>query len=216
MQQVPMFQKAGELNMNWGLSLVEENLAGEINGAYSITDEVGITAGYTRIASGSWGSGMDTNSTDGYMGEAGAGYYVPIDQNMRFEVYSGMGLGRALNTYSGDTRAQMNMLRAYVQPALGFKSQFFEIAFSTRMALMNYYNVRMSGNPEPNTFSRLDYIINNRTTFFIEPALTVRIGLKNVKFQSQLVRSFNMNNPALVYQRFNFNTGIVVSADIFE
>lgn len=133
--------------------------------------------------------------------EFGAGYFKPFHKNkLVVEAYGGLGVGQFKNRYideydpSYTTNSSVNFKRIFVQPSIGYSSDYFGVAFSMRLALLKY-----DQKPE----------IDLGTSYFlVEPCFTIRAGWKGLKFQSQIQLSNNVTDPGFPQHRLNFNTGI--------
>jgi len=84
---------------------------------------------------------------------------------------------------------------------------FFELAFSTRLAMLHYLNVEHGSNLTNESIA-FDVVNANRTTFLFEPALTTRLGWKYVHLQLQVGCSFN-SIPAFPQEMMNENIGLI-------
>jgi len=98
-----------------------------------------------------------------------------------------------VQTYPGTTgKISAGIVRASLQPSLSYHTKYFSISGSARLANLSFTNVRGSL-----TFSDEDqvpYLQDNKNNFLIEPALTLRAGVKKIKLQLQLMKSFNLSN----------------------
>ncbi|HRP70806.1 MAG TPA: hypothetical protein PLY93_14875, partial [Turneriella sp.] len=124
-------------------------------------------------ASGSFPGGGKNSEENSIEGFGALGAFFPFGVGGVFEVYGGAGGGRYhINGIYSTSQ------RYYGQFNLGYTSDFFDIAFITRMAYthLNSYQdwVAVSG-------------------FSFEPGLTLRLGIKNVKLESQLMVPFSRN-----------------------
>ena len=54
----------------------------------------------------------------------------------------------------------------------------------------------------------LEYIASNPFSILFEPALTVRLGYKNVKLQYQIGMSYNITNPDFPQENMMMSLGI--------
>jgi len=186
---IPLFQEKDEIRFSIGSSTSGDIIGGgsgtELQGAYAITNKIGIIAnvGFTKNSSGGeWGKG--------HFFELGAGYFKPLGKNLIFESYGGLGIGKTEHLYPNFTTASMNISRYFVQPSFGFTSEYFDAVISSRIAILNYSNIEVEGFP----IFEINIIQNNKSSALFEPAIIIRGGWKYVKLQFQYVRSTNLTS----------------------
>lgn len=187
MANVPLFQEKRETRLNVAASGGVESSAFELQGAHSFTNHV---AGMFNFAAGGaddyYGGG--TNST---YAEAGAGYYYPFAKHFVAEAYGGMGIGGVKNEFTGAASySKVTYLKPWIQPSIGVRFSFFELALSSRIGMLNFTSVKSSGVPSDYQYE-LNIVKDFRTTFLFEPALTFRLGWKYVLLQIQVLESVN-------------------------
>lgn len=167
----------------------------DAQGAYAITDNFALMLNGNYI-------NPSSESADNYHKhifiETGFGYYMPIKKHLVFDVYGGYGIGKihALSTGLINSYSNTYVNRFFVQPSFGFVSQYFEAAITPRSVV-----VFTNNNSEP------------VTGFFIEPALTLKAGVPNLKFVWQIGLSFllNENENTFDYQPFLLSMGLQYS-----
>lgn len=178
----------------------EANCAG-LQGAYALSNSIGISGGYTFFWGGAFKSHQINNNGSGNHFDLALGYYQRIfDNNGVFEVFTGAEhLDQKHqyydNSYAG--KSHISSFKFYVQPAIGFTHNRFEVAFSTRFGLLNFYRVDLidEGRMEINTITSLSYLAEEyRSPFMVEPAFTIRGGWENVKLQMQYIISTPLVN----------------------
>lgn len=209
---VPLLSEKGETN----LTVAGNDNRVEFQGAYAVTNNFALKAdGGLFIPS-------DLDNGDGGSGkffEFGGGYLKPITENWIFESYGILGFGSVENHLpstkdnnpgtNGDLSA--NILRIGIQPNLGYKSEYFSVAISSRFVNLSYNNIE--GDLIYGGKSQTQYLEDNSSSFLIEPAITVRGGFKKIKLQLQHGYSYNFTNSAFkqdvafftVGLNFNFN-----------
>lgn len=140
--------------------------------------------------------------------EGAVGFFQPLDlkKRMVFDTYVGLGSGsfRTLDaTYAvadmanpDDYRLRTRFSKFFVQPSIGFVHPVFEAAFSTRVSVVNFYGMSLGSKVFDYQISRREdfFKIGDRAHTFIEPALTLRVGYKYVKFQTQFLFSLLVDN----------------------
>lgn len=191
---VPLLTTKGEthLNVSGNASQVE------FQAAHGITSHIAIKANGGLFIPKDLENG---NGGSGRFLELGGGYYAPLLNNFVLETYVIAGFGSFENHLPstrvdypmtmGDISA--NIMRIGLQPNLGYKTKYYEIALSGRFVNLSYRNI--SGDLIFDGRSQTDYLKENESSFLIEPALTFRFGLEKLKVQIQYGYSFNASNP---------------------
>jgi hypothetical protein len=199
-QQVPLFTQKNQVQASGYLGLGNQVTTSELHGAYSVTSHFAVMASYMNT------TGRIATSTD-YMrsnyGEIGAGYFSPVKKLAVFEIYGGMGLNGQHHQYDS-LQADLRFTRYFIQPVFGLKTDHFQAGVSFRTSYVNFTSIRTNdleeGQPE-----RKGYL-------FFEPALTLRVGSKNVKFQFQ--RQFSTpigsRSPSFYYCNSLTSLGIII------
>ncbi|PCH67245.1 MAG: hypothetical protein COC01_06195 [Bacteroidetes bacterium] len=175
----------------------------EIQGAYAITDKIGlITNGFIAHAE----DDNSPKSGEGSFLEIGAGYYKPLNKFFVFETYNGIGAGEVYNMYRDRSSSTVNFLKYFIQPSIGFSSKVFDAALSSRFCALHYYSIQSNSMENTGNLLGLKYDV----PLLIEPALTLRLGWKNVKIQGQYGLSFILNNPEFDHDGLNLNVGLYI------
>ena len=194
MQNIPGFKEKGEIVLNGSVS----DLGNEFQVAYSVSDKVGILLNGCYYKD-EFNNGQLSNVPGlGRAIEIGGGFYKKRG-NFIFENYSLLGFGSLKNEqgYFGKEKwypygnLSSKFYRIANQTSLTYSRKNFEASFSNRLSLLHYYNTSKS----PYIFNDVDmsqYLRSSPNFFFLEPAATFRLGLKNVKLQLQLQRSFSV------------------------
>lgn len=117
------------------------------------------------------------HSTKGTYLELGGGLYNYYEKvNLIAELMAGVGFG-AMNNEVVNAR----YVKYFLQPSAGFSTKVFDIAFTPRVAVVNFTAFSESGYDVVNVFFE-----EHKTTFVFEPGFTARLGYKLVKLQYQL------------------------------
>ncbi|MFZ4399589.1 MAG: hypothetical protein ACOYO1_06120 [Bacteroidales bacterium] len=198
MQNVPLFKEKNEIKTSFGYSDYGElNDFGYLGGrcvdaAYSITDHIAC-----QFVSGS--KNNKVNSRDAYAEviELSAGYYLRYREHLAFETFGGYSYGMVL----GDdefNKTKANFNRIFIQPSIGFASDYLDIAFTPRFAKVDY---TIKENTVYHLSPQNDIIINmdKHSYYFFEPGITIRFGFKYVKFQYQYVAVQKLNKEELMF-----------------
>lgn len=219
---VPLFKEKNEVRLNIAASTGDEFNGTELQAAYSPSNSIGVMANFINAHGGQQnGNG---NYGEGTLAEAGVGYFIPLAENFVFEVYGGGGYGKMSHRYElvnnaptssympPNATADINMLRGFIQPNLGFATDYFDVAFSARMCLLHYSNISAANvaNMSSDEQFNLNYINARPTTYVVEPAITLRGGWKYIKVQTQFIAVSRMNKNYPM-NTFAVNLGMYMS-----
>ena len=214
--------------------------------AFAITDNIGIMANGQYLYGFNYLDPTNENNSDnndllvsnrtrGGLVEGAVGFFKPFgsSKKMVFDVYAGYGGGGfktlTRNYNSGDgTNANDYMIKnrfskVFVQPSIGFVNHIVETIFTSRFSMVNFYDSRLGIKAfEGDDAGKADFMrINEKPIAFYEPAFTVRVGYKYVKFQSQLQLSVPLNTAGFndynnydninqYFQQVTFTMGVAV------
>ncbi len=214
-QNVPLLEEKGEIVGSLALSMGERFAGFEVQSAYSFTEHIGL-----QLNGMVWG-GIDYSQ--GVLFDIAPGYFLNVAENVVFEVYGGYGRGKIYHTYNYDSQSNISFVdvnldfvnydRYFIQPAIGYHVKNFDFAFSTRFNLMDYYGTKpiyafSSDDPWSFTVQELDKF------YTIDPAITMRFGWRQFKFQLQSVFLIPILNEHRVftdqYQAFYEKLGFTV------
>ena len=188
-QNVPLLTQQGEGSVG-GTVNPEANRA-ELRGAFAVTENVGVMANAAMYFPRDNDSG---NGGKGGLFEAGVGYFRPLSNDFVFETYGLLAYGGVENHFDQAPAGTLNanLIRVAIQPAVGFKQRYFEAAVSSRVAMLNYFNV--NGDLVRDGENQAEYLRDNRQQFLLEPALTLRAGIDVLKAEAQLGFSVNLGD----------------------
>ncbi len=193
---VPLLTEKEEFRFSASYDSRDFTRGGEFQAALAVSDHVGIMLNGMLARSefeSTFGEDDQEYYCNGGFIEAGAGYFTVLQSyqqsSLVFESYGGIGTGRFRNNFDPEEWAsEARYQRVFVQPSLGFKIKYFEIALSAKLAGLNYSRY-ISDVIDPSL---------EKFTFLIEPALVLRAGTQNVKIHLQYLTSFNINNQDLM------------------
>lgn len=202
-QNVPLLGEKNEYRLSGTYGIGDESQSIEVQGAYSITDKVGMIADFMTA----WGGDVsDKDYGKGTYFDGAIGYYKAVTRSGVFEFYGGLGGSSQHHEYTGlhyisssgtfsseyNGSSNISFLKLFIQPSFGLTFSIFEIAVSARLSRLSYINV--SNNVLGNTylFNEVNSLSNNGH-FFIEPAGTLRIGCENIKVQLQALYAGYLN-----------------------
>ena len=203
-QNVTVFKSKGETR----ILASGEQTKFHLQGAYAFSDHF---AFQTNL--GFHQKTEELNSGGGVLGELGIGYYQVISEDLVFECYALGAVGSMKNEFVADMYyperdgiIKANVTRLGIQPSIAYTSEFFEAAFSTRIARLHYSNIR--GNLINGEINEIEYLKENDSSTLLEPAITLRAGVKNIKFQYQILGSINMTHPDFKQKKQQHNLGV--------
>jgi len=216
----PMFSKKGEVNVSGAYG----KAGTDVQAAYSVSDNSGVMLNcsfgskiQTDIDSGSALTSNLVEESNSSLGEykhgyhfnfveGGYGFYLKPKKrsDLRAEVFGLIGAGYAesfneLINY----RAYGNYMRYSIQGNLGYVSKVTEGALSLRIGYLDFtgLNLNESANVSSNSGeagSNQRNITNAKggtSAFFIDPAVTFRVGYKGVKLFLQSGMSIPLSGP---------------------
>lgn len=192
-QNVPLISEKGEVD----LSLAGNGNQVEFQGAYGFSDNIAFKANVGLFVPPDLENG---NGGSGRFLELGAGYYKKIGDKIVFESYGLLGFGNFENHFPTAVNGVMgrgkdisaNIFRLGLQPNIGYKSDHFTIAASSRIVSLNYTGIE--GDLSVDGVNQDTYLSENKSNLLIEPALTIKGGLERVKAQIQMGYSANLTN----------------------
>ncbi len=208
-QNVPMLTEKHDIN-----GTITFN---NIQSAYAISDHIGLTL--SAETDGIFKNLTDEDESKKHVVEVGAGYFTPISEDLYFNIYSGAGLGKISfqeNTFNEMGRFSSRKANYYIQPSISYQTRFVELAFSTRVTGVDFFDMNDSEyfvNTEATDPFDLR-LINDPFYTFVEPAFTLRAGHENIKISLQIQHSLIINGDPITSKdrrfvmgvNFNFNT----------
>ena len=227
----PLLKEKNEFKANLSLS--------NWQAAYAVSDNIAIMVNGQYVSRAFWFDNDDNNNDDdlfvdkntrGGLLEGGVGFFKALDTKQRavFDVYAGYGNG-AFKTLEGayssapdgtskiDYQLRTQFHKFFVQPSFGLSHKVVEAAFTPRFSIVKFYNQTMGVKAFENDTQRRDNFLrlgDNAVPFF-EPAFTVRVGYRYVKFHAQLMFSVPMNDETYsgydvndYFQPVSFQTGV--------
>jgi hypothetical protein len=205
----PMLSEKGETRVNGLISGGGESefSCGELQAAHAITNSFGVMANWMAASRSGEISTLDsrfsstihTEKGHGSYVEFAGGYFKTLDKSKRvvFETYAGIGFGGVNNDYGFGNVSKVNITKLFLQPAFGYKSAYFEVAFVPKISFVNWTVKENSFSASANSYDKeaLATIEGKPHFVAIEPALLLRGGFKNVKLQGSLSFSNVSSDP---------------------
>jgi hypothetical protein len=204
-QNVPLLTSKGEGSAS--ASINPDASRADARGALAVGENVGVLANAAVFFPRDDDSG---NGGSGGLFELGVGYFKPLQNNLVFETYGLVAYGGLENHFEGanpNGKLNANLVRVAVQPAFGYKHRNFEAAASSRLAMLNYFNV--DGDLVRGGESEAEYLRDNRMQFLLEPAITLRAGIDLLKAEAQLGWSVNLTDDEFPQDKNWASIGLV-------
>lgn len=162
----PLFSQGGEMSGQLALSSNGYN----VQGAWSPVYHLGIIGG-GNLFNIQVDSLAKPDQFRHRYAEIGGGYYTRLSKFMRLEMYAGYGGG-----HTGDVNDRGYYQKFFFQPGIGYSGRYVDIGFSPRISSVQHLR----------TLSRGQRRNEDRQSVFIEPWLTLRAGMEQFKFSTQL------------------------------
>jgi hypothetical protein len=186
---VPLFQEKGQVKA----AIATNNL----QVATAVSDHVGLMVnGYLN----DYKSDDKSFRNNGKGAEIGIGYFGQTSHRIIYEAYAGAGLYNVKIRESDNAKTfDSDAMKYFVQPAVGWVNQYFEIAISPRLSVIKYAQPEITGYSIQEQNANYFDIVNNKAHAFLEPTLTVRGGYKFVKLQVQYGHVFKLTKNNINY-----------------
>jgi hypothetical protein len=196
-QNVPLLKQKGEVNFGGGYIGTEGADGLSLNFATAVDSSWAIAAAFNALSGGA----RSLNSWEGkgrYL-EAAVGKFNTIaDGPFLYEAFLGLGYGTARNKKPNND-VNGKFIKPYLQTSIGVRSKIVDLAFTPRIAVVNYVSneVYVPDFPQE-AIAASNYFDDKGSSFVLEPGITLRLGWNNVKFQAQYVYStFNYKESDL-------------------
>lgn len=208
---VPLLSARGQA----AASVTGNSNQAEAQAAYAVSENVAIKAEggvfFPRdLDNGNGGSGA-------FVG-LGGGFFRALTKHIILEAYGIVGFGGFENHLpstvednpgtEGDISAKL--IRYGFQPNIGYRSKYFSAALSSRFVRLSYFDI--DGDLIFDGDDEVAFLQDNRSTFLVEPALTLRGGLENLKLQMQFGFSRNLSNSDFRQEDSNLTVGLFYNA----
>ncbi len=223
---VPLLQKKGDLLINASFGGGKISSGPDVQGAYAMNDHFGVMTNlmfYSGSGTSNYTNGgvtiKDTRKASQFLAEAGAGYFTHTDGGLLLETYIGIGGATVHNEGPYDyTDSSGKNVHAYYNlnnpfsrvfniTSIGYRGSNIEVAFSFRNALVMQQRVT-----DPQVIQAISSVqeFNNSHQYLVyDPALTIRAGFKQFKFQAQLCYSNNITNSNFPQERIHTSFGVI-------
>jgi len=209
-QNVPLFSDKNEFHSTLANGNGQETSTTEIQLAYSITKNIAVM---TNLMFANGGKSSSDNWGKGNYYEGAFGYYKPLNNFCVIECYMGYGNSTQQHHYqiSGNDAGTANLSfeKLFIQPNIGVSFRGLDFALSARISRVSFYDIM--NNATDYYKLDIDAIAVNKMSYLFEPAITIRFGWKNFKFQFQSSSTKNMSHSHLRFEKSNSNLGVYVT-----
>jgi hypothetical protein len=208
---VPMFKERGEARASLSSISVSEAQGVDLQTAFAISSNTALMLnGFFVNKSGIHDSTGQEFGASGLLLEAGAGYFMPINRLMVFEVYGGGGGGNLKHRYLQGGGASFSVIRGFVQPQFGISSRVVDAAFSLRLCGLGYTGISNHAQHDAD-IQQVNYLEAHPFSVLVEPSITLRGGWKYVKLQLQFIWSVNLSHPDFPQDHYASGIGLTFS-----
>jgi hypothetical protein len=211
-QNVPLLQEKKDVRVaGFFSSDYKYYSAVDAQASYAFADNFGVMVNGTYANSDDFGNGS-------YV-ETGVGYFKPLkkinlfnnfETTEIFEVFAGFGTGREKQIWDErNSYADISGHNIFIQPSLGFSSRYFELAISARFCNLTFNKIDLNNCGD---LDGVDYLTTD-SHYLLQPALTLRGGLENIKLQVQAQYSANLNDLKDSYnvvEKIHCSVGLIV------
>jgi hypothetical protein len=184
--------------------------------AYSPFDHIGVHYNMTYF----YGSEREDSrlnerySGNGLFHNIGIGFYEKLEGNIIWETYANLGIGNVdIESNAGrNLNASISKLGAHT--GLLYKKRSFEMGGLLSLSRLKYSSI--NGSLEFQNVSQAEYLLDNDAHLLLEPAIIVRAGHKNVKFQFSLANSTNLTNIDFRQNNLNASFGVQLAFNAMD
>lgn len=207
---VPLFEEKEELRVSAHSGSADNVSTIDFQTAYAITNRVAVMANFYNAKANI--NNSNKLSGTGSLFEGGGGIYIPFGSMFVFETYGVAGIGNSVIRYSDTIHDEMvnRFGRFYIQPSIGITTQYFDVAFSNRVVLLNMYSIN-GGNTYEKFAADRRSIEAGRPAWLYEYGITLRGGWKYIKLQLQTNFSTFLSTPRFPANRQATTLGLIFS-----
>lgn len=197
------------------VSFAKGYLGFEAQMAYALTNNIGIVSNYANYVDGEDSEGFDGGNGSGL--EIGAGHFTS-KEDLIFENYATIGFGSFYNRAKflspveeeDDGKIDSDFTKISIQSSLTYQKKYFSISSAIRYTNLTYNNTE--GNYTYFSQNLGNYLRNNPVHSFIEPAIQLGCGYKNIRLNLQYQHSFHLGSDKnYYYNNYNYSAGIQLS-----
>lgn len=186
-QNVPLFTEKGEVALSGGKSNSTNEY--EVIKGFHAQLAIALDSNLAVISSLYSLKSMDDETVNRWAGkgsyfEVGIGKFkTNKSRKITCEIFIGAGLGSLKNTFESEY-VNARYLKPFIQPTVGFTSKYFDVALTSRIALVSYLSHTQQLDTDEN-YQISNFFSTKEKTLVFEPGLTIRAGFEHVKLQIQ-------------------------------
>lgn len=202
---VPLLKEKEDFQATFSLGTGDKITTADFQAAYAFTDKFALMSN-VMLARGA--DETIEEKGKGQSIELGVGYFRSFGEIGIVELYGGAGGSKQNHQYRNGGTASLSFSKVFIQPAIGLSTNVVDVAFTPSISTINFYKISNQIDPAGGEFMAVNEISNNRTSVLFEPALTVRLGWKELKLQMQAGLSQNLSNPYLSFETAKLSLGL--------
>ena len=208
MQNVPLLKEKNEIRASFTPSNVQA--------AYGITNGLGLMLNAHFPNSLTLQELEGDLSTKRRFYEGGIGYFTKVNELGVFEIYGGVGKGKVSFDNRGNNikdKFSSKFSRYFIQPSIGWTLENVDLAISLRYTRLSFYDLDTSEYifDASKGFDQDLSLIDQNSYSFVEPAITLRLGMKYAKSFFQLQRVAQLNSEIIEYRDMQYTFGIHIN-----
>lgn len=199
-----MFKQKGEVSLAAGLASTDDAEGVALQAAAALDSSFAVISSFYSL------SAVQGNDFDGkgrYF-EVGAGLFGKDRKKGMFvwDGYLGSGWG-AISNESLNSTFDVAFFKPFVQGSIGLSTDYFEVALTSRIALLNYRKVEYAFFDPEYQIGAQNFKEDNNNKVLFEPGITIRGGYKNIKASLQICTStFSLDSP---YEDLSINSDFI-------
>jgi hypothetical protein len=200
----PLLVDKNDFNFGFNYSSAKDYGSLDLNAAYVFAEHFGF-AGGTSVSS-------NNKHTKNDKSELSLGYILPLNTQMHFETYSGIGWGTVNNKHeTGMSTVKSNQI--FIQPSLGIHNKENTIQFGiiTRFVKSNFKvsDTTFSSIRESYSANQLNILRNEPSHYFLEPGATLKIGWPFLLVNLGYTSSLHVGGKEFARGKGNFSAGVL-------
>ncbi len=208
---IPELKQKGDVRLSGATGYLQI----EAQFAYALTNNIGILSNFANYGSSTDETGFDEGGGGGI--EFGAGYFFS-KRNIIIENYATIGFGSFYNNSKyvspfypdDDGKLNSNFTKLSLQSSLTYQHSLFSVGVACRLSNLTYNDIK--GNYTKVSANLGSYLRSNPIHYFVEPAIQIGAGFKNIRLNLQYQHSHHLNSDRnYYYTDYNYSAGIQLS-----
>ncbi|MDD3322784.1 MAG: hypothetical protein PHS59_15205 [Paludibacter sp.] len=208
-QNVILFEEKGDAFITGNLAT--DGLMG-VEGGYSFSDNIGLYSSFNKFDISIYGN------TNRFIKDFCWDNELVLYKRYKSGIYTGLNAGVGFGEFNvNNPYFDLGYNRQFIQPSFGMKIfnriEHVDLAISYRLTSLNYnalffqnrtdYDINMA-----KTYFNLTDILNGKSFYFFEPALTLGFTYDFFKIRFQYARAFKFGEEMYFYQRESISSSL--------